>query len=233
MEGDKKPEGEGVEDFSKGPLSVLWHSVKNNTQVRFCVLGFHGVYVYDSPSSAFGIQPPSTQPSTPTHNTPLIKHKQVLVNVRNNHKLLGRVKAFDRHCNLYVRVHVCVDRYVYVGACGLDVGIRSAARAGGGGVVGLQIKIQSHNYRTYQQPKTNQAAGEREGNVDGGAQVGQGQEVQAGAWRACVGWMVPCVCIVVCIHGAACVWCCRYDESVGRKDPNTHPPTHPHPRKAN
>jgi small nuclear ribonucleoprotein D2 len=25
---------------------------------------------------------------------------QVLVNVRNNHKLLGRVKAFDRHCNL-------------------------------------------------------------------------------------------------------------------------------------
>lgn len=68
MEGDKKPEGEGVEDFSKGPLSVLWHSVKNNTQVRFCVLGFHGVYVYDSPSSAFGIQPPSTQPSTPTDN---------------------------------------------------------------------------------------------------------------------------------------------------------------------
>lgn len=25
---------------------------------------------------------------------------QVLVNMRNNHKLLGRVKAFDRHCNL-------------------------------------------------------------------------------------------------------------------------------------
>lgn len=63
MEGDKKPE-EGVEDFSKGPLSVLWHSVKNNTQV--------------------------------------------LVNVRNNHKLLGRVKAFDRHCNLYVHLLVCV-----------------------------------------------------------------------------------------------------------------------------
>lgn len=34
---EKKPE-EGVEDFSKGPLSVLWHSVKNNTQVR-CVRG--------------------------------------------------------------------------------------------------------------------------------------------------------------------------------------------------
>jgi small nuclear ribonucleoprotein D2 len=27
---------------------------------------------------------------------------QVLVNVRNNHKLLGRVKAYDRHMNLYV-----------------------------------------------------------------------------------------------------------------------------------
>ena len=27
---------------------------------------------------------------------------QVLVNVRNNHKLLARVKAYDRHMNLYV-----------------------------------------------------------------------------------------------------------------------------------
>lgn len=27
----------------------------------------------------------------------------VLVNVRNNHKLLARVKAYDRHMNLYVR----------------------------------------------------------------------------------------------------------------------------------
>merc|ERR1712138_84759 len=25
---------------------------------------------------------------------------QVLINVRNNHKLLARVKAFDRHCNM-------------------------------------------------------------------------------------------------------------------------------------
>eukprot|EP00168_Porphyra_purpurea_P003161 TRINITY_DN1378_c0_g1_i1.p8 TRINITY_DN1378_c0_g1~~TRINITY_DN1378_c0_g1_i1.p8 ORF type:complete len:110 (+),score=30.40 TRINITY_DN1378_c0_g1_i1:397-726(+) len=25
---------------------------------------------------------------------------QVLINVRNNKKLLGRVKAFDRHCNM-------------------------------------------------------------------------------------------------------------------------------------
>lgn len=30
---------------------------------------------------------------------------QVLINVRNNHKLLARIKAFDRHCNMCVRVH--------------------------------------------------------------------------------------------------------------------------------
>jgi len=44
------------EEFNTGPLSVLTHSVKNNTQV--------------------------------------------LINCRNNKKLLGRVKAFDRHCNM-------------------------------------------------------------------------------------------------------------------------------------
>jgi small nuclear ribonucleoprotein D2 len=27
---------------------------------------------------------------------------QILINVRNNHKLLARVKAYDRHMNLYV-----------------------------------------------------------------------------------------------------------------------------------
>ena len=27
-------------------------------------------------------------------------NSQVLINVRNNHKLLARVKAFDRHCNM-------------------------------------------------------------------------------------------------------------------------------------
>jgi len=27
-------------------------------------------------------------------------NSEVLINVRNNHKLLGRVKAFDRHCNM-------------------------------------------------------------------------------------------------------------------------------------
>uniref|UniRef100_A0A7S2GCZ6 Small nuclear ribonucleoprotein Sm D2 n=1 Tax=Florenciella parvula TaxID=236787 RepID=A0A7S2GCZ6_9STRA len=50
------PEGDKEQEFATGPLSVLMHSVKNNTQV--------------------------------------------LINVRNNHKLLARVKAFDRHCNM-------------------------------------------------------------------------------------------------------------------------------------
>lgn len=28
------------------------------------------------------------------------RQTQILINCRNNHKLLGRVKAFDRHCNM-------------------------------------------------------------------------------------------------------------------------------------
>lgn len=35
-------------------------------------------------------------------------NSQVLINVRNNHKLLARVKAFDRHCNMFV--HSCASR---------------------------------------------------------------------------------------------------------------------------
>ena len=43
-------------EYLRGPLSVLYNSVQQNTQV--------------------------------------------LINCRNNRKLLGRVKAFDRHCNM-------------------------------------------------------------------------------------------------------------------------------------
>ena len=58
---DKRGGAEGgpeeeAEEFATGPLSVLYNSVKANSQV--------------------------------------------LINVRNNHKLLARVKAFDRHCNM-------------------------------------------------------------------------------------------------------------------------------------
>jgi len=55
-DGKVYPQGTEQEELSKGPLSVLMKSVKNNTQV--------------------------------------------LINLRNNHKLLARVRAFDRHCNM-------------------------------------------------------------------------------------------------------------------------------------
>jgi len=32
--------------------------------------------------------------------TAMKNKSQVLINCRNNHKILGRVKAFDRHCNM-------------------------------------------------------------------------------------------------------------------------------------
>merc|ERR1712037_407877 len=51
-----KIEGGAEEEFATGPLSLLLHSMRTNSQV--------------------------------------------LINVRNNHKLLARVKAFDRHCNM-------------------------------------------------------------------------------------------------------------------------------------
>ena len=35
------------------------------------------------------------------------QNTQALIFCRNNKKLLGRIKAFDRHCNM-VRVHVCM-----------------------------------------------------------------------------------------------------------------------------
>jgi hypothetical protein len=34
--------------------------------------------------------------------TAVRNNSQILINVRNNHKLLARVKAYDRHMNLYV-----------------------------------------------------------------------------------------------------------------------------------
>ena len=49
---------------------------------------------------------PRTDPDTFTSGplsvlyTAVKSNTQVLINVRNNHKLLCRVKAFDRHCNM-------------------------------------------------------------------------------------------------------------------------------------
>jgi small nuclear ribonucleoprotein D2 len=62
-------------EFETGPLSILMHSVKQNTQVIFSVTGNQIIFNQN-------------------------KYIQVLINCRNNHKLLARVKAFDRHCNM-------------------------------------------------------------------------------------------------------------------------------------
>jgi len=40
-------------------------------------------------------------------------NEQVLINLRNNHKLLARVKAFDRHCNLYVHSPIMYSHSFY------------------------------------------------------------------------------------------------------------------------
>jgi small nuclear ribonucleoprotein (snRNP)-like protein len=43
-------------------------------------------------------------------------HNQVLINLRNNRKLLARVKAFDRHSNMIlenVKEVFIVDRVIY------------------------------------------------------------------------------------------------------------------------
>ena len=67
-------EAKEQEEFSTGPLRVLTDSVKNNTQV---LINCRYVIIY----SIF----------TWSNNRSLSS---------NNKKLLGRVKAFDRHCNM-------------------------------------------------------------------------------------------------------------------------------------
>lgn len=101
-------------------------SVKNNTQVKtnypsflfklrllallivailiLCVFFFHTSFVFTSFVMAMRLMSKSS-------NLPL----QVLINCRNNRKLLGRVRAFDRHCNMVLEnvremwTEVCVN----------------------------------------------------------------------------------------------------------------------------
>ena len=72
------------EEFRTGPLSVLTTSVKTNSQVHARTGALCGPSVQTSRTPRFDLSP----------------LPQVLINCRNNHKLLGRVKAFDRHCNM-------------------------------------------------------------------------------------------------------------------------------------
>ena len=48
----------------------------------------------DNETEDFSKGPLSTLMNSVTKNT------QILISLRNNHKLLARVKAFDRHCNM-------------------------------------------------------------------------------------------------------------------------------------
>lgn len=48
----------------------------------------------DEKKEDFSVGPLSVLMNSVKNNT------QVLINLRNNHKLLARVKAFDRHCNM-------------------------------------------------------------------------------------------------------------------------------------
>lgn len=112
------------EDFRTGPLSVLTTSVKTNSQV--CDMGvvdrrcrFVRAPLTRLPIAAPGVaiqcqRAPSTmsvrvwrcllETLVRVHVEPVTDGApapaQVLINCRNNHKLLGRVKAFDRHCNM-------------------------------------------------------------------------------------------------------------------------------------
>ncbi|KAG6787111.1 hypothetical protein POTOM_008742 [Populus tomentosa] len=79
MEEDAPSKNE-EEEFSTGPLSVLMMSVKNNTQVMFSDL-LSDVILADEITDCLWME-------------------WVLINCRNNKKLLGRVRAFDRHCNM-------------------------------------------------------------------------------------------------------------------------------------
>ena len=67
-------EAKEQEEFQTGPLRVLTDSVKNNTQVLINCR-YH-------------------------HTTPRGNYLMNILYFRNNKKLLGRVKAFDRHCNM-------------------------------------------------------------------------------------------------------------------------------------
>jgi len=91
------------EAFKTGPLSVLTTSVKSNSQV--CNAKYKAAC--DTVSSL-------------VWDFYINLMLQVLINCRNNRKLLGRVKAFDRHCNMilenvkemWTEVHLLLDNIV-------------------------------------------------------------------------------------------------------------------------
>ncbi|KAK7846808.1 putative small nuclear ribonucleoprotein sm d2 [Quercus suber] len=83
------------EEFNTGPLSVLMMSVKNNTQGQY----FKLLFCWFSPELDSIMQ--VTRPDRFIVDCFFVSClTKVLINCRNNKKLLGRVRAFDRHCNM-------------------------------------------------------------------------------------------------------------------------------------
>lgn len=73
----------------------------------FFVLCFHLIRALNKPKSELTPEELARQEEEEFNTGPLsvltqsVKNNtQVLINCRNNKKLLGRVKAFDRHCNM-------------------------------------------------------------------------------------------------------------------------------------
>ena len=83
-------EARETELFRSGPLSVLTASVKSNSQVREFVLMESGGI---QSTTAFFSSSSRSRFSLRSHSK---KKKQVLINLRNNHKLLARVKVGER-----------------------------------------------------------------------------------------------------------------------------------------
>ena len=100
--------------FRTGPLSVLTTSVKSNSQVRTVPFSLFSAQTFVTnpmkprnivKSRSCSLAPRQTKESFQIiiWGTLLMSdypYVQVLINCRNNRKLLGRVKAFDRHCNM-------------------------------------------------------------------------------------------------------------------------------------
>ncbi|RCN42495.1 LSM domain protein [Ancylostoma caninum] len=111
------------EEFNVGPLSILNNSVKNNAQVlincrnnkkllgRVKAFDRHCNMVLENVKEMWTEQPKTGKGKKKEQeefnvgplsilNNSVKNNAQVLINCRNNKKLLGRVKAFDRHCNM-------------------------------------------------------------------------------------------------------------------------------------
>ena len=75
--------------------------------------------------------------------TSVKSNSQVLINCRNNRKLLGRVKAFDRHCNMILENVKEMWTEVHISYMSLLLDCRSQLAAA---VINAQRKPTSYTY---------------------------------------------------------------------------------------